>query len=169
LVKPDKSRYVWLYLPSKTDKERWQALADDARTPLSKFCISIIEERLSEDEEFAPRREMVRSLEGLKAENKGLRDDLHLKNIVLERYEAELRRLRADVFLSPSFEGMRHHNKELVALLKSKGQVDSYDLLESLGIDPREAEQVQAVSKQLEELEAFGMVEPEGRGWRWIS
>jgi len=169
LVKPDKSRYVWLYLPSKADKERWQGLADEARTPLSKFCISIIEERLSEDEEFKPRREMVKALEELKAENKGLRDDLHLKNIVLERYEAELRRYRGEIFQSPGFEGTRRYSKELVDLLKSKGHVDSYGLLEALGVDPREAEQVRTVSRQLEELEEYGMIRPEGRGWRWIS
>jgi len=169
VVKPDRSRYLWLYLPSAAEKARWKALADKANTPLSKFCISIIEERLSEDEEFAPRREMVRALEELKAENKGLRDDLHLKNIVLERYEAELRRYRGEIFQSPSFEGTRRYSKELVELLKLKGRADSYDLLESLGIDPRETEQVQAVSRQLEELEAFGMVRPEGRGWTWTG
>lgn len=67
LVKPDKSRYVWLYLPSKVDKDRWQALADKAQIPLSKFCISIIEERLAEENEFKPRRELSRKMETLKA------------------------------------------------------------------------------------------------------
>jgi hypothetical protein len=33
LVKPDESRYVYLYLPSQTDKARWEKLADDAKTP----------------------------------------------------------------------------------------------------------------------------------------
>ena len=76
MVKPDKSRYVWLYLPSKADKERWQAMADQAKTPLSKFCIEIIESTLAENEEFKPRREIVLELAGLKNEIKVLRDDL---------------------------------------------------------------------------------------------
>ena len=53
--------------------------------------------------------------------------------------------------------------------MKAKGSIDSYRLLEDLGIDPRESDLVKAVSKQLEELEAYGIIKPEGRGWRWIS
>ena len=169
LVKPDKSRYVWLYLPSKADKDRWQALADGAQTPLSKFCISIIEERLAEAEEFKPRRELSREMETLKAENKNLRDDLRQKAIVIERYEGELKKYRSQSFLGEDYAGVRRYNKEIVDSLKSRGQADSYRILEDLGIDPRESDLVKAVSRQLEELEAYGMVKIDGRAWRWIG
>jgi hypothetical protein len=169
LVKPDKSRYVWLYLPSKADKDRWQALADKAQTPLSKFCISIIEEGLAEEEEFKPRRELSQEMETLKAENKNLRDDLHQKAIVIERYEGELKKYRSQSFLGEDYAGVRRYNKEIVNLLKSRGQADSYRILEDLGIDPRESDLVKAVSRQLEELEAYGMVKTDGRTWRWIG
>jgi hypothetical protein len=169
LVKPDKSRYVWLYLPSKADKERWQALADKAKTPLSTFCISIIEERLAEEGEFKPRRELTRNMEISKIEVKGLRDDLRQKDIVLDRYEAELKRYRAQPFQEADYKGMRRYSKELVEFLKGRGHADSYKILEALGIDPRESELVKAVSRQLEELEAYGMIKAEGRTWRWIG
>lgn len=169
LVKPDKSRYVWLYLPSKADKDRWQALADKAQTPLSKFCISIIEERLAEENEFKPRRELSREMETLKAENKNLRDDLRQKAIVLERYEGELKKYRSQPFLGEDYAGVRRYSKEIVDLLKSRGQTDSYRILEDLGIDPRESELVKAVSRQLEELEAYGIVKTDGRSWQWIG
>ncbi len=39
MVMPDKSRYVYLYLPTAEDKQRWQSLADEAGIPLSKFVI----------------------------------------------------------------------------------------------------------------------------------
>ncbi|NPV61323.1 MAG: hypothetical protein HPY61_01610 [Methanotrichaceae archaeon] len=169
MVKPDKERYVWLYLPSKADKERWRAAADKAKTKLSNFCISIIEERLAEEEEFKPRREIMREMESLKAENKTLRDDLRQKAIVLERYEGELKKFRAQDFIGAEYAGVRRYNKEIVDLLKSRGQVDSYRLLEALGIDPRESDLVKAVSHQLEELEAYGMVEATAKGWKWIS
>lgn len=169
MVKPDKSRYVWLYLPSQADKERWQIMADKARSPLSTFCISIIEEKLSEDDEFKPRGELARANEGLKAENKALRDDLRQKSIVIERYEGELRKYRAQSFINEDYVGMRRYSKEIVNLLKSRGQADSYKILEALGIDPRESELVKAVSKQLEELEGYGFIKAEAKGWRWIS
>jgi hypothetical protein len=169
LVKPDKSRYVWLYLPSKADKERWQALAEKAKTPLSTFCISIIEEQLAEEEEFKPRRELAKEMETMKAEIKALRDDLRQKEIVLERYETELKRYRAQPFQAEDYRGMRRYSKELVEILKARGHADSYKILDALGIDPRESELVRAVSSQLEELQAYGMVKTDGRNWQWIG
>jgi len=169
VVKPDKSRYVWLYLPSKADKERWQALADAVQNPLSTFCISIIEERLAEEDEFKPRREIAKEIETLKAENKSLREDLRQKVIVIERYEGELKKFRSQAFLGEDYAGVRRYSKEIVDLLKSSGRVDSYRILETLGIDPREGDLVKAVSRQLEELEAYGMVKTDGRSWQWIG
>jgi len=166
---PDKSRYVYLYLPSQADKERWEKLAKEAKTPLSKFVIEIVEGTLAENEEFRPRREMMKELTAVKNENKALRDELRQKNVVLERYEAELRRYRSQPFLKEDYKGMRRYSKELVEILKSRGFLDSYQLLETLGIDPRESESVKAVSHQLEELESYGMVEATPKGWRWTG
>lgn len=169
MVKPDKTRYVWLYLPSKADKERWQALADKAKTPLSTFCISIIEERLAEEAEFKPRRQLTKELDGLRSEIRSLRSDLNQKEIVLERYENELKRYRSQPFQEESYQGMRRYSRELVELLKARGQADSYKILEVLGIDPCDSEQVKAISRQLEELEGYGMIKVEGRTWKWIA
>ena len=36
-------------------------------------------------------------------------------------------------------------------------------------MDLRDSDLVKAVSMQLEELEGYGMIKPEGKGWRWIS
>ena len=169
MVKPDKSRYVWLYLPSKADKERWQAMADQAKTPLSKFCIELIESTLAENEEFKPRREIVLEMAGLKNEIKVLRDDLRQKSIVLDRYEGELKRYRSQAFTQDDYKGVRRYSREIVDLLKARGKADSYKILEVLGIDPRESDLVKAVSMQLEELEGYGMVKADGRSWQWIG
>jgi len=169
LVKPDKSRYVWLYLPSKAAKERWQALADEAKTPLSTFCISIIDEKLAEDKGQKPRRAILKELESLNGEIKSLREDLRQKDVVLQRYEAELRRHRAEPFQGEQFAGIRPYSKELVEILKARGHVGSYQILELLGIAPGEAEAIKAVSKQLEELERFGLIKVNSRGWQWIT
>ena len=169
MVKPDRSRYIWVYANSKAQKERWQALAEKAKTPLSAWCISIIEERLAEDEEHIPRHRAAKELEALKAENKALRDDLRQKEVVLQRYEAELRRYRSEPFQAETFQGIRPYSKELVDILKARGHVGSYQILELLGIAPGEAEAIKAVSKQLEELEKFNLIKADGKGWQWIS
>jgi len=169
VVKPDRSRYVHVYMPSDADKARWAAPAEKAKTPLSKWVIEIVESTLAENEEFQPRREMVKELESLRNETKALRDKLPQKNIVLERYEVELKRYRSQPFLEEDYKGMRLYSKELVAILKGRGSADSYRLLEELGIDPRESDLVKAVSKQLDELEGYGMIKPDGWGWKWIG
>lgn len=166
---PDQSRYTYVYHPSREHKEQWAKIAAKAHTPLSKFIIETVDSVIDENAEFKPRGEMAKDVESLKAENKALRDDVRQKTIVLERYEAELKKYRSQSFLDEDYRGIRRYSKEIVELLKAKGSIDSYRLLEDLGIDPRESDLVKAVSKQLEELEAYGMIKPEGRGWRWIS
>lgn len=168
MVKPDRSRYIWVYANSKAQKDQWQALAEKAKTPLSAWCVSIIEEQIAEEDGGQPRRKLIKDMEALKAENKSLRDDLRQKEVVLQRYEAELRRYRAEPFQANQFQGMRPYSKELVDVLKARGHVGSYEILELLGITPDEAEAIKSVSKQLEELEKFNLVKADGKGWQWI-
>jgi hypothetical protein len=169
VVKPDRSRYIWVYCKSKAQKEQWQALADKAKTPLSTWCISIIEERLAEDDGGQPRRKLITEMEALKAEVKVMRDDLRQKEVVLQRYEAELRRHRAEPFQADQFQGIRPYSRELVDILKARGHVGSYQILELLGIGPGESEAIKAVSRQLEELEKFNLIKADGKGWQWTG
>src|SRR5512137_1748180 len=169
MVMPDKSRYVYLYLPTAEDKQRWQSLADEAGIPLSKFIIQVVEDALVEESDFKPRGEMVKEIGKLRSENKEIRDDLNQKKIVLEKYETELKRYRSQVFIEDKFEGVRKYNRELITILKPGNVIDSYKLLEELGIDPNDSQLVKAISQQLEELEAFGLVTSSKRGWRWMG
>jgi len=169
MVMPDKSRYVYIYMPTAEDKQRWQSLADKAGVPLSKFVIEVVENALVDESDFKPRGELVKEIGKLRTENKELRDDLKQKKIVLEKYETELKRYRSEAFIEEKFEGVRKYNKEIIAVLKRSGVVDSYNLLEELGIDPKETDLVKAVSRQLEDLESYGMITSTQRGWRWIG
>jgi hypothetical protein len=168
MVMPDKSRYVYLYLPSTEDKARWDKLAKEAGVPLSKFVIEVVEGALSEESNFKPRGELVKEIGKLRAENKELKDDLKQKKIVLEKYENELKRYRSNAFIDDKYEGVRK-NKEIVDILKHSGAIDSYKLLTELGIDPNDSDLVKAVSKQLEELERYGLITSTQRGWKWLG
>jgi hypothetical protein len=168
MVMPDKSRYIYVYMPSLEDKKRWEKLAQEAKVPLSKFVIEMVEDSLAESE-FKPRAEMTKELGKLRSNNKQLRDELKLKNIVLEKYENELKRYRSEAFLEDRFEGVRKYNKEIITILKRGGVVDSYSLLEQLGINQKESDLVKAVSKQLEDLETYGLITSTSRGWRWVG
>jgi len=169
MVKPDKSRYVWLYLPSQSDKARWSGLAERAKVPLSRFIIEIVENALAEESDLKPRGEIVKELSKLKEETKRMADDLRIKNIVLEKYENELKRYRSEPFLINEFQGTRKYSKELITLLKQHDTLDSYRILEALGINPEEADLVKGVSTELEALENYGLVVSTKRGWRWVG
>jgi predicted DNA-binding protein len=169
MVMPDKSRYVYLYLPSAEDKARWDSLAKEAGVPLSKFVIEVVESALAENSDFKPRGELVKEIGKLRGENKELRDDLKQKKIVIEKYENELKRYRSEAFLDDRFKGVRKYSTQIIKILKRGVTVDSYKLLEELGIDPKDSDLMSAVSKQLEELEAYGLVTNTSRGWRWVG
>lgn len=164
---PDKSRYVYLYLPSAEDKARWDKLAKEAGVPLSKFVIEVVEGALSEESNFKPRGELVKEIGKLRTENKELKDDLKQKKIVLEKYEKELKRYRSSAFIEDKYEGVRKYNKEIIDILKHSGVVDSYKLLEELGINPNDSDLVKAISNQLEDLEGYGLITSTQRGWKW--
>ena len=89
----------------------------------------------------------------MRADNRALRDDIQQKSIVLDKYENELRRYRSQAFLGLDYKGLRHYSKELVEILRTIGFVDSYRLIDDLGIDLGESDLVKAVFMQLEELE----------------
>ena len=131
-------------MPSDADKARWAALAEKAKTPLSKLVIEIVERTLAENEEFQPRHEIIKELEGLRNEIKTTKDDLKQKNLMLDRYESELKCFRSQAFLEEDYKGVRRYAEELVNILKASGHVDSYKLLEGLGIDPRESDLIQS-------------------------
>ena len=77
-----------------------------------------------------------------------------------------MRKYRSEVFLEEQYEGVRKYDKELVEILKRREFIDDDELLRALNIDPRESDLVKAVSKQLENLEAYGLVSFTRRGWR---
>jgi hypothetical protein len=47
--------------------------------------------------------------------------------------------------------------------------MDSYGILEALGIDLKDSELVKAISRQLEDLEDYGLIASTPRGWKWIG
>ena len=162
-----KHRYTYVYHPSRDHKERWKKIAAKAHIPLSKFIIATVDGVVDEKEEMAPRH--ARELESLKNENKALREDLTRKNILIERYEVELKRYRAAPWRETDFKGIRSLNEDLVTILKARGSMDRMQLLEALGIDRRETDLIKALNSQIEALEGFGMVRAERGILQWIA
>jgi len=57
----------------------------------------------------------------------------------------------------------------LIDLLREGGSYSQEEILAQLNINPSDVDLVKAVDRQLEALEAYGLVEYKGRGWRWTG
>lgn len=166
-----RERAVYVYLPSVEMANKWKMLADKAGASISKFVIEHVEDSLKEEGEegYPQRAELIKRLRGLNQEVARLREENKILKRAYERLDLELRRYRAQPFIEEDFQGVRTYDKDLIALLKREGTVEGHRILEELGIDPRDKDLVKAVNRQLENLEAYGLVAARPRGWKWLG
>lgn len=166
-----KERAIYVYLPSVGLVERWKEAAKKQGTSVSKFVVEHVENSLRQEEEpgYKSRGELWKEIQRLREELKKAAREKRLLGHVVEKLEKEVRRYRAQPFLQPDFEGVRRFQIELIEVLKEGGVISSGEILSKLGIDPVEHEAVKAIYKQLEILQAYGLVKPSPRGWRWVK
>ena len=164
-----KKRYIDVYLPSEESKHGWEEDAKKAGLPMSKFVFEAVDAfRAAKDE--TPRSEMVKNLADTNEEVQKLRTELKMKTMLLEKMDAEVYKARYASFHEVEMgEGTRHHDQELINILKNGKALDCYSILRELAIDPRETEAVKLVNNPLESLKRFGLVEETANGWMWVK
>jgi predicted RNase H-like nuclease (RuvC/YqgF family) len=165
-----KDRAVYVYLPSFDMVRDWKERAKRAGFSISKFVVERVEDsiRREEGEEgYISRLELVKRLRKAEDELKNLRQENRMLRRLVENLDNELRRYRAQPFLVEDFEGVRRFDRDLIELLRKGGSYTQEEILAHLNIDPSEGDLVKAISKQLEILEAYGLLEYKGKGWRW--
>jgi len=165
-----KQRAIYVYLPSLEMVEDWKRRAEKAGVSLSKFVVERVEDsiRREEGEEgYLSRLELIKRLKKAEEELKQLRSENKLLRRLVENLDKELKRYRAKPFLDENYVGIRQFDKDLIELLRSGRTLSDEEILSSLNIDPADTDLVKAVSKQLEALEAYDLVEFTGKGWRW--
>jgi len=150
----------------------WKARAKKGNISISQFVSEHVSNSLRQEEgeeDYQPRAELLQQLRSKDENIEKLTRENEILKLALERVENELQRYRAEPFLDEQFKGVRRYDKKLVELLKKGESVDSDHLLRLLKIDPRNTPLVKAISNQLENLEAYGIVEKTRRGWKWKS
>ncbi|MEM2873508.1 MAG: hypothetical protein QXD82_04980 [Nitrososphaerales archaeon] len=177
MVKPNrgktetiKERAIYVYLPSLEMVREWKSRADKAGVSISKFVIDRVENsiRREEGEEgYLSRVELIKKLNDSEEELKKLKDENRLLKRLVENLDNELKRYRAKPFIEEDFQGTRRFDKELIELLRKGESYSDEEILAKLNIDPTDTDLVKAISKQLEALEGYDLVEYTGRGWRW--
>jgi translation initiation factor 2B subunit (eIF-2B alpha/beta/delta family) len=167
-----KDRAIYVYLPSLEMVEDWKQRAEKAGMSVSRFVVERVEEsiRREEGEEgYLSRAELIKRLRDAEEELKKLRNENRLLKKLAENLDNELRHYRAQPFLEESFEGVRKFDKDLIELLRKGRSYTQEQILAHLNIDPLDIDLVKGISRQLEALEGYGLVEYKGRGWRWTG
>jgi len=168
VVKPDRERYVWLYCSSLEDKQRYRDLAKSSGIPLSKFLLGLIEDQLAQRDKSENGPDIAEELESLRDEMKTTRNELRLRNLVIQKYEADIMKFKAEPFLDTSFAGKRKFEPEIIQLIKKSGSISTSNLMAMLGVDAKDTDAVDALSEQLEALESYGLIELNSLGWTWL-
>lgn len=163
-----KERAIYVYLPSHEMVKNWKKRADEADVSISKFVIEHVQNSINQEEPgFEPRTELIKKLRTTEEEAQNLRSENKMLRSAYERLDEELKHYRTQPFLEENFTGLREYNKELIEALRKKGAISKDELLDTLDINPRDADLVKAISTQLKNLKAYGLVEETMRAWRW--
>lgn len=167
-----RERSVYVYVPSVQMLQDWKSMAKKSHVPLSKFVLEHVNNSLRQEEgeeNYKPRAHLIKDLHQKDETIEKLTRENEITGLALERVESELRRYRAAPFLEEDFRGVRSYDRRLVDLLKKGDVIDSDYILRLLRINPKEIGLVKAVGRQLENLEAYGLVAKTRRGWKWVS
>ena len=167
-----KQRSIYVYLPSVELVKDWKVKAKKTGASVSRFVIEHVTNSLRQEEGeegYKSRAELMQQIREKDEQIEKLTRENEIVKLALERVENELQRYRAEPFLEEDFKGIRRYDRRLIELLKKGDTVDSDHLLRLLKINPRDTPLVKAVTKQLENLEAYGLVDKTLRGWKWIA
>ena len=167
-----KQRSIYVYLPSVELVKDWKVKAKKSSASVSRFVIEHVTNSLRQEEGeegYKSRAELMQQIREKDEQIEKLTRENEIVKLALERVENELQRYRAEPFLEEGFKGIRRYDRRLIELLKKGDTVDSDHLLRLLKINPRDTPLVKAITKQLENLEAYGLVDKTLRGWKWVS
>jgi hypothetical protein len=167
MPRPEQIQFL-IYPPSKELIEEWRAASKKNGTSLNNYIIEMVEKSRRSDN-TNQRPELSKELSDLKEENAKLRNELRIKELILQKYESELYKLRHEAFSDQDHQGQREYDEKLVVALRRGRIMGEREIYSELGIDPRDVEAVKLVSNQLKGLMRYGLIEETSRGWRWIK
>lgn len=163
-----KDRRVDVYVDTIERKERWSRVAEEEGESLSKFVQQCVEYAIEKGgPDFTELAEESKEIQELKEEVNDLKLDIEQKEIVIEKQKTELKKLRSQPFLEEDFEGTRKYDEDVIDELKNADRLPADELIRRLDVDPSDAELVEGINTQLQQLEDYGLVRSSPQGWVW--
>ncbi len=164
-----KQRTMYIYLPSEEMVERWKSLSNKSGLSLSKFVKEHVENSVAQeyDDSFVSKADLAKQVGNLEQELSKAGEESRMLRALVDKLDSELKLARRTEFLDTDFSGVRKFDRRLVDLLKRKHKVKSTELFSLLDVNPQDVEAAKSINRQLEALEAYGLVGVFPGGWRW--
>ena len=162
-----RGRTATVYLPAGEILTAWQNEAKQGGATISEYIFEMVEKARRPAEDVV-RPDLVRENSDLKTLNRKLEQEVNLLKANMEIMQTEVYKQRFAGFEQVDAPGMHSYDRALVDMLKRGKILDSQEILNGLGINPRDSQAVKLVSNQLEELKRFGLVSESIQGWRWL-
>jgi hypothetical protein len=161
-----KNRMATIYFSTLQEHDEWQQEAEKMGVPLSKWLKEMVIRGLNQPKrEPSPDTNPDILLELVK-----LRDEVATKDLLLEKQRTELLKIHQAVFLQPgNLRGIVQFDSQLIKLIKTGGVWTQDRLCEALHININDSDAMKIVSRQLQEMKEFGLIDEGARGWRWIK
>lgn len=174
-TKTTRKRSITIYPSAQEIKEKWFEIAKKEGLSVSNFVIEVVEEYIQQKEGFSSKNELSKNLKSLTEQNERLREEnielskkVDILNLLADRYENQLTEYKNKTFIeNGKFEGVREYQQNLIELFKQKSSIGEDEVVDLLHINPHDVETLKAISKQIELLQDFGVVEKIRGGWRW--
>lgn len=175
-TKTTRKRAVTLYLPTEEMKDNWYRIAkENKNVSVSNFIIEIVEDYLQKNKEFNTKEEISFQMQKLISQNKrlqlenvNLQKKVDMLNLLTERYENQLMKYRNKTFIeNGKFEGIREYQQSLIELFKKRKSITEDELIYLLHINPSDGDTLKVISKQIENLEEYGLIQSIRGGWKW--
>jgi len=90
------------------------------------------------------------------------------KPLEFTKCNTDLYKAKFGSFITPCDSGMGKFDRQLISLLETGISIDISGLLKGLRLDTNDSEVLAILEAQLQELQAFGLIENTANGWRWI-
>jgi len=174
-TKTTRKRSITIYPPTQEMKDKWFKTAKQEGLSVSNFTIEAVEDYILERKGFTSKDKLSKKLKNISEQNDRLRNEnielqkkVDMLNMLTDRYEKQLQDYRNKTFIeNGKFEGIREYQQNLIDLFKQKSSIAEDEIIDLLHIDSHDVETLKAISKQIELLEDFGVVEKIRGGWRW--
>lgn len=160
-------RTLTIYFPSKQEFEEVADAATKAKIPFSHFAREMILRGM--ERQTAPQPDLLRETSQDREELSRLRRALKDSAAARQKLETEIFTLRSSLFLQPIPEGQGKLSSELVELLQDGYVWRANDIMQELGIDPKNIDALKVLAGQLHALQDLKLVEEGPKGWRWIG